>query len=57
MFFTFLVLSRHVLVVSYLQIQQTKNHWKKQILINQFFAIFKVSRPVAFETETSPEIF
>ena len=44
MFFTFLVLSRHVLVVSYLQIQQTKNHWKKPILTNQFFAIFKVSR-------------
>jgi len=27
------------------------------VLLNNFFAIFKDSRPVAFETETRPETF
>ena len=48
---------RRVLVVSYLKIQQTKNRWIIEILINHFFAIFKVSRPETFETETRPETF
>jgi len=39
------------LVVSYLQIQQT-NCCIIQILLYHYFAIFKASRPVAFETET-----
>jgi len=51
-FFKFLAFFRHVSVVSYLQIQQTKNRWIIAILLNHFYAIFKVSRPVAFETET-----
>jgi len=29
-----------------------KNRWILEILLNYFFATFKVSRPVAFETET-----
>jgi len=58
-FFKFLAFFRHVLVVSYLQIKQTKNLWIIEILINHFFAIFKVSRPETFktETETRPETF
>ena len=47
----------HVLIVSYLQIQQTKNFWIIKISLNYFVAIFKVSRLVAFKTETRPEIF
>jgi len=43
-FFKFLAFFRHVLVVSYLQMQQTKNRWIIGILLNHFFAIFKVSR-------------
>jgi len=43
--------------VSYLQIQQTKNIRIIEISINQFFAIFKVSRSETFETETTPETF
>jgi len=50
-FFKFLEFFRHVLVVSHLQIQQRKNIWIIEILINHFFAIFKVSRPETFETE------
>ena len=56
-FFNFLAFFRSALVVSYLQIQQTKNHWSMKILINHFFAIFKVSRPETFEAETRPETF
>jgi len=48
----FLAFFRHVSVVSYQKIQQTKNIWITKILINYFFAIFKVSRPETFETET-----
>jgi len=48
---------QHVLVVSYLHIQQTKKRWILEILLIYFFAIFKVSRPVTFETETRPETF
>ena len=48
---------QRVLVVSYLQIQQTKKRWILEISLNYFFAIFKVSRPVTFETETRPETF
>ena len=44
-------------MVSYLQKQQTKNRWITEILLNHFFAIFKVPRPIAFETETRPETF
>jgi len=51
-FFKFMAFFRRVLFVSYLQIQKTKNRWITQILINHFFAIFKVSRPETFETET-----
>jgi len=51
-FFKFLACFRRVLVVSYMQIRQTKNRWIMEILINHFFAIFKVSRPETFETET-----
>ena len=51
-FFKFLACFRRVLIVSYLQIQQTKNCWIIEILINHFFAIFKVSRPETFQTET-----
>jgi len=51
-FFNFLAFVWRVLVVSYLQIQQTQNHWTIQILINHFFAIFQVSRPETFETKT-----
>ena len=36
---------RHVLLVSYLQTQQTKNRWIIEILINHFFTIFKVMKP------------
>jgi len=46
---------RTVLVVSYLQIQETKNSWIIEILLYHFFAISKVSRPVAFETR--PDTF
>jgi len=56
-FFKFLSFFRPVLVVSYLQIQQTKIRWIIKILLYQFFAIFKVSRPVAFKAETRPETF
>ena len=56
-FFKFLAFFRHVLVVSYLQIQQTKNLWIIEILINHFFAIIKVSRPETFETKTRRETF
>jgi len=52
LFFKFLAFFPHVLVVSYLQIKQTKSRWIVEILINYFFAIFKVSRPETFETET-----
>jgi len=41
--------------LSYLQIQQTKNRLITEILINHFFAIFKISRPETFESETRPE--
>jgi len=51
-FFKFLAFFGTVLVVSYLQIQQTKNRRIIEILLYQFFAIFEVSRPEAFETET-----
>ena len=34
-----------------------KNIWIIEILINPFFAIFKISRPEIFETETRPETF
>jgi len=57
-FFKFLAIFRHVLVVFYLQIQQTQNRWIIEILLNYFFCnIFKVSRPETFETETRPETF
>ena len=56
-FFEFLAFFRRVLVVSYLQTQQTKNLWIIEILINHIFAIFKVSRPEAFETKMRPETF
>ena len=56
-FFRFLAFFRRVLVVSYLQIQQTKNRWIIEISINHFFAIFKVSRPETFESETRPDTF
>ena len=32
-----------------------KNRWIIEILLNHFFAIFKVSRPVGIETETRPK--
>jgi len=53
-FFKFLAFFQRVLVVSYLQIglQQTKNRWVIEILINHFFAIFIVSRPEIFKSET-----
>ena len=58
-FFKFLTFFRRVLYVSYLKIQQTKNRWIIEILINHFFAMVKASRPKTFETETEtrPEIF
>ena len=58
-FFKVLAFFRRVLVVSYLQIQQTKNLWVIEILIHYLFAVFKVSRPETFETETEtrPETF
>jgi len=56
-FFKFLAFFWCGLVVSYLQIEQTKKRWITEILINHFFAIFKVSRPETFETETRPETF
>ena len=34
-----------------------KNHWIIEILLNHFFAILKVSKPVAFKTKTRPETF
>jgi len=37
--------------------QQTKNLSIIEILISHIFAIFKVSRPEAFEIETRPETF
>jgi len=43
-FFKFLAFFRHVVVVSYQQIQQ-KKLFESGILINHFFAIFTVSRP------------
>jgi len=43
-FFEFLAFFRPVLVVSHLQIQQTKNALNYSGLLNHFFAIFKVSR-------------
>ena len=54
-FFKSLAFFRRDLVVSYLQIQQTKNGWIIEISKNYFFAIFKVSRPDTFETETETE--
>jgi len=51
-FFQFLAFFRRVLVVSYLKVQQTKNRWIIKILINHFFAIFKISRSETFEAET-----
>ena len=51
-FFQISGIFRLVWVVFYLQIQQTKNRWITEILINHFFAIFKVSRSETFETET-----
>jgi len=51
-FFKFLELFELVLVISYLQIQQTKNRWIIKILLNHFFPIFKVSTPEAFDTRT-----
>jgi len=56
-FFKFLAFFRCVLVVSYLQIQQKKYIWIIGILINHFFAIFKVSRPETLETVTRPKTF
>ena len=58
-FFKFLAFFRPVFVVSYLQKQQTKNRWNIEILLNHFFAIFKLARPAAFETqtETRPKTF
>jgi len=56
-FLNFLAFFQLVLVVSYQKIQQTKNRWIVEILLNNFFAIFKVSRLVAFETESRPENF
>jgi len=40
--FKIMAFFRHVLVVSYLQIQQTKNLWIIEILINYLFAIFSL---------------
>ena len=34
-----------------------KNRWTIEILINDFFAIFRVSRPATFETGTRPKTF
>jgi len=34
-----------------------KSCWVIKTLLHHFFAIFKVSRPAAFETETRPETF
>jgi len=51
-FLKILAFFRHVLVATFLQIQPTINLWIIEILINHFFAIFKVSRPETFETET-----
>jgi len=51
-FFLFLAFSQHVLVVSYLKIQITKNSWNREILRSHCFAIFKVSKLETFETET-----
>ena len=56
-FIKFLAFLLPVLVVSYLQIQRTKNRCSIEILPYHFFAIFKVSRPVDFEVETRPETF
>jgi len=56
-FFKFLAFFRPVLVVSYLQIQQTKICRIIEILLYHFLATFKVSRPVVFETEMRPETF
>jgi len=51
-FFKYLAFFQCLLIVSYLQIQQTKNPCIREILINHFFAILKVSRPETFETES-----
>ena len=52
MWFQFLAFFRSAFDVSYMQIQQTKIQWNIEVLLNHFFAIFKILRPVTFETET-----
>ena len=45
-----------VLVVSYLQIQQTKNGWIVEILLNQFFAISKIDNFLSKQIITTRSI-